>query len=146
MNDQIKLIITHKHPIRVRYADTDKMGFAYNGNYLRYFEIGRTELMRHYNLVYSELEQMGYQLPLLEAHIYYHNAAVYDDLLDVEATLDLNKIGPKVIFEYKIFRNSDLIATGSTIHIFMKADTKKATKPPKVFLEKINLLKNSLIT
>lgn len=137
--------IRFRYPIRIRYADTDKMGFAYNGNYLKFFEIGRTELMRHYDLIYSELEKQGYQLPLLEAHAYYHNAAVYDDLIEIEAALDINRIGPKVIFEYKIYRDNELIAEGSTVHLFMKAETKKACRPPKFFIEKINLVKNSLI-
>lgn len=144
MNNPENQKVSFRYPIRIRYADTDKMGFAYNGNYLRFFEIGRTELMRHYDLVYSELENEGYQLPLLEAHAYYYNAAVYDDLLEVEATLDLGKIGPKIIFEYRIFRKEEIIAEGSTVHLFMKSETKKACRPPKIFLEKINLLKNSL--
>ena len=145
MNNTEQQYIKFRYPIRIRYADTDKMGFAYNGNYLKFFEIGRTELMRHFDLIYSELENEGYQLPLLEAHAYYYNAAVYDDLIEIEAWLDLNKIGPKITFEYKLFRNNDLIAEGSTVHLFMKANTKKACRPPKFFIDKINLVKNSLI-
>jgi conserved hypothetical protein TIGR00051 len=146
MNNSQPLYIRHRYPIRIRYADTDKMGFAYNGNYLKYFEIGRTELMRHFDLIYSELEKAGYQLPLLEAHAYYHKAAFYDDLINIEAALDLNKIGPKIVFEYKLFRENELIAEGSTVHLFMKSDTKKACRPPKFFLDKINLVKNSLLS
>lgn len=145
MNNSEAKYIRYRYPIRIRYADTDKMGFAYNGNYFKYFEIGRTELMRHFDLVYSELENLGYQLPLLEAHAYYYKAALYDDLIEIETALDLNKIGPKIIFEYKIFRENELIAEGSTIHLFMKSDTKKACRPPKIFIEKINLVKNSLL-
>lgn len=145
MNKNEQQYIKFRYPIRIRYADTDKMGFAYNGNYLKFFEIGRTELMRNFNLTYSELENEGYQLPLLEAHAYYYNAAVYDDLIEIEAALDLNKIGSKIVFEYKLYRKEELIAEGSTVHLFMKAETKKACRPPKFFIDKINLVKNSLI-
>ncbi len=145
LNNNSETIISHKYEIRIRYADTDKMGFAYNGNYLRFFEIGRTELMRHFDLVYAELENNCIQLPLIQAHCNYHNAAVYDDKLQIQAELNLDTIGAKFRFNYTISRGDDLIATGFTEHLFMNADTKKATRPPKFFIEQINSLKKSLI-
>ena len=144
-NKNTDTIISHKYDFRIRYADTDKMGFAYNGNYLRFFEIGRTELMRQYNLVYAELENKGIQLPLVQAHCNYHNAAFYDDKLTIQADLNLDTIGAKFRFNYTIFRGDDLIATGFTEHLFMNADTKKAVRPPKFFMNQIKTLKNSLI-
>ena len=60
-------MLTNTTEIRVRYADTDKMQFVYNGKYLEYFEVGRTELLRAAGLAYSEVEKNGYQLPLIEA-------------------------------------------------------------------------------
>ena len=60
-------MLTHTTTIRVRYADTDKMKFVYNGKYLEYFEVGRTEILRQVGLPYSKLESAGYQLPLIEA-------------------------------------------------------------------------------
>ena len=60
-------MLKHTTALRVRYADTDKMQFVYNGKYLEYFEVGRTELLRHVGLPYSEIETAGYQLPLREA-------------------------------------------------------------------------------
>ena len=136
--------IVHHQFVRVIYADTDKMGVVYNGTYFRFFEIGRTELMRHYGLIYSELEKYGYQLPLLEAHANYKNAARYDDYLDIETTLNLNHIGPKVRFDYKILNSDILISEGWTSHIFMKIANQKAVKPPSVFMEKIEQLKHNL--
>ncbi len=133
--------LIHHQLVRVIYADTDKMGFVYNGTYFRFFEIGRTELMRHFGLIYSDLENFGYQLPLLEAHANYRSAAHYDDLLDIETTLDLDNIGPKVRFNYKITNSDLLIADGWTSHIFMKIENQKAVKPPRVFMDRIELLR-----
>jgi len=122
--------------VRVRYADTDKMQFVYNGKYFEYFEVGRTELLRSIGLPYKEIEDKGYQLPLLEAKIIYRNAARYDDLLEIESLVsDLPK--PKIHIYYKIKRQStsEIIAEGYTVHIFMKADTKKAVRPPQFYID-----------
>ena len=82
----------HTTNIRVRYADTDKMGIVYNAEYLVYFEVGRAELMRHYGLPYTKFEEDGYLLPLVESYVQYFSPAHYDDLLQVNAILK---------FEYK---------------------------------------------
>lgn len=129
-------MLKHKATIRVRYADTDKMQFVYNGKFLEYFEVGRTELLRSVGLPYSELENAGYQLPLLEAGIKYHKYATYDDLLDIEATI--SKVNsPKLHIDYRITKTNEeeLIAEGFTDHVFIKVDTKKATRPPKLYTE-----------
>lgn len=129
-------MISHSTEIRVRYADTDKMQFVYNGKYLEYFEVGRTELLRSLGLPYSEVEKSGYQLPLLEAGLKYINPARYDDLLIVTATVK-ELYSPKVHIEYLIRRKDteEIIAEGFTKHIFMKAETKKAVRPPKIYID-----------
>ncbi|MCX7797889.1 MAG: acyl-CoA thioesterase [Melioribacter sp.] len=129
-------MLSHKTEIRVRYADTDKMQFVYNGKYLEYFEVGRTELLRSTGLPYSELEKLGYQLPLIEAFIKYKSPAQYDDILEVEAVVK-ELYSPKVHIEYTIRRKltNELIAEGFTTHIFIKTDTKKAVKPPKIYID-----------
>ncbi len=132
-------MLTNTTEIRVRYADTDKMQFVYNGKYLEYFEVGRTELLRAVGLAYSEVEKNGYQLPLLEAGLKYFNAAVYDDLLLVEATVKELQ-SPKVHIEYSVKRKEtgELIAEGFTTHVFIKVDTKKAVRPPKIYVEALS--------
>ncbi|MBS3944542.1 MAG: acyl-CoA thioesterase [Melioribacter sp.] len=129
-------MISQTSEIRVRYADTDKMQFVYNGKYLEYFEVGRTELLRSLGLPYSEVEKSGYQLPLLEAGVTYKNPAKYDDLLLVKATVK-ELYSPKVHIEYLITRKEteEIIAVGFTTHIFMNAETKKAVRPPKLYIE-----------
>ncbi|MEN8194235.1 MAG: thioesterase family protein [Bacteroidota bacterium] len=132
-------MLKHTTTIRVRYADTDKMQFVYNGKYLEYFEVGRTELLRSAGLPYSEIEKEGYQLPLREANLKYKQPAVYDDLLDIEATLE-KLYSAEVLIKYRIIRQgtNDLIAEGFTSHMFIHEDSKKPTKPPKVYIEKLS--------
>ena len=129
-----QLNIRHITPIRVRYADTDQMGYVYNGNYFEYFEVGRCELMRHYGLPYTILEQMGYFLPLIEAQASYVAPALYDDLLSVEALLNYS-YSPTLRFEYNIFRDKTTIARGYTVHTFLSKATRRPVKPPRVFIE-----------
>ena len=131
-------MVKHTTTIRVRYADTDKMQFVYNGKYLEYFEVGRTELLRHEGLPYSDIENAGYQLPLREAGLVYKQPAVYDDLLNVEARLE-KLYSAEVRILYKITRKGtgDLIAEGFTSHMFIHEDSKKPTKPPKIYIDKL---------
>ncbi|PKL83336.1 MAG: acyl-CoA thioesterase [Ignavibacteriae bacterium HGW-Ignavibacteriae-3] len=129
-------MLKHTTEIRVRYADTDKMQFVYNGKYLEYFEVGRTELLRAAGLAYTEVEKDGYQLPLIEAGIKYLMPASYDDILEINATVK-ELYSPKVHIEYTVKRKGtdELIAEGFTTHLFMKINSKKAVRPPKVYVD-----------
>ena len=131
-------MIKNKFTIRVRYADTDKMQFVYNGKYLEYFEVGRTELLREYGLPYNEIEKMGYQLPLTETNLKFRKPAVYDDLLVIESTVS-ELFTPKVHVDYKIFNkeSGELLVEGFTDHFFIKTETKKACRPPKLYIDKL---------
>ena len=136
-------MFTHTTEIRVRYADTDKMQFVYNGKYLEYFEVGRTELLRATGLSYADVENSGYQLPLIESRVFYKQPAVYDDLLEVQAVL--NELhSPKVHIQYIVRRKitKEIIAEGYTTHIFIKSDTKKAVRPPKIYIDALSPLFN----
>ena len=132
-------MLTHQTEIRVRYADTDQMQFVYNGKYLEYFEIGRTELLRDHGLPYNYLEKQDYLLPVLEAYVRYLNPAYYDDLLIIDSVV---KEMPtlKIHIDYKIVKkdSGEIVAEGFTKHVFMKKETKKVIKPPEFF---INVLK-----
>jgi acyl-CoA thioester hydrolase len=129
-------MLKHTTSIRVRYADTDKMQFVYNGKYLEYFEVGRTELLRSCGLAYSEVEKQGYQLPLIEAGVKYFSPGRYDDVLNIEASVK-ELYTPKVHIEYKITREGtgELISEGFTTHIFINEETKRAVKPPKIYID-----------
>ncbi|MFZ1289674.1 MAG: thioesterase family protein [Melioribacteraceae bacterium] len=129
-------MLSHTTSIRVRYADTDKMQFVYNGKYLEYFEVGRTELLRNCGLAYSELEKVGYQLPLIEAGLKYKSPAHYDDILLITAAIS-ELYSAKVHIEYSVKRDKEdaILVTGFTTHMFIKEDTKKPTKPPQIYID-----------
>ncbi len=129
-------MIIHTTSIRVRYADTDKMQFVYNGKYLEYFEVGRTELFRSINFPYRIIESHGYQLPLIEAGLKYFSPATYDDLLLITATVnELYTAKPKVEYQIVNKETGSLIVEGFTTHVFMKEDTRKAVRPPKFYVD-----------
>jgi acyl-CoA thioester hydrolase len=128
--------VTHRTELRVRYAETDKMKVVYNGNYLTYFEVGRTELLRACGLPYPELEKAGYLLPVLEAFVQYKMSAVYDDVLSIYATYRLERV-PTIRIDYVIKRGQDEIASGYTSHPFVNAETMKPVRPPKMFFDAI---------
>lgn len=131
-------MLSHSTEIRVRYADTDQMQFVYNGKYLEYFEVGRTEMLRHSGLAYTELESAGYQLPLLEALVKYKSAARYDDVLVIKASVKEFPLF-KIHIDYVVTKKDTdiVIAEGYTEHIFMNKEKKKAARPPQFFLDQI---------
>jgi acyl-CoA thioester hydrolase len=115
-------------PHRVTYAETDKMGFVYYGNYLTYFEIGRTELIRSLGRPYRELEDEGYYLPVIEASCKYLKAARYDDLLTIRTAVSECK-GVRLGFKYEILRDNEKLAQGITLHAFVDRQG-KPVRPP----------------
>ena len=122
--------------LRVRYADTDKMGIVYYGKYFEYFEVARTEMLRAYGLPYSEIEAAGYGLPVLEASARYLRGAKYDDLLRITARMRA-VVSPKLAIEYlvQLDETGDLVAQGSTTLVFVLSSTGKPARPPKVYTE-----------
>ena len=130
--------ITNVHPIRVIYGDTDMMGIVYYANYLRYFEAGRTELLRQLNISYKAFEDEGYAMPVAEASIRYRASATYDDLLSLETRI-LKMGGSSLKISYSLTRESDdaLICTGETRHAcVMKAG--KVVRWPNWIREKLD--------
>ena len=103
--------------LRVRYAETDQMGVAWHGQYFAWFEVGRTDLLRHLGCTYRELEEEGLRLPVIEASARYLLPARYDDLLEVRTRL-ATMGGARLVFDYEIRREGtdSPLATGSTAH------------------------------
>jgi acyl-CoA thioester hydrolase len=103
--------------VQVRYAETDKMGVVYYANYLVWFEIGRTDLLRHAGWSYRDMESDGFGLPVVEAHCEYRQSARYDDELEIVTRGTL--LSPvRVQFNYEVVRVVDgvLLASGYTVH------------------------------
>ncbi len=126
-------MITHRTSYRVIYGDTDRMGVAYHANYLRWFEIGRSELFRHLGLTYSEIEERGVFLPVSEVFCKFIFSARYDDLIIIEATID-PAVRAGVKFDYRILLpdGDRLLANGYTKHAFLDARG-KVVRPPGFF-------------
>lgn len=120
--------------VRVRYADTDKMGVVYYARYLEWFEVGRTEMLREIGLPYAEIEETGVGLPVIEAHCEYKNSAQYDDQILIVSMLHcLPKM--KIHIDYEIYNAArQLLAQGYTVHIFWSLDG-RPVRPPKFFLD-----------
>lgn len=124
-------------PIRVRYADTDRMGIVYYGTYPTYFEIARSEFLRLKGLTYRELEESGYFLVVTELSIKYLSPATYDDLLIVRTRIsELRSRGLK--FEYEILKDGKTVVVGYTKHVCVDKNKKPIFLPQKL----IQLLKD----
>ena len=123
----------HRFQFRVRYGDTDQMGMAYYGNYLRWFEVGRAEMMRSLGTTYRDIEAAGIRLPVLEARCRYLQPARYDDLLAVETgVLELGRA--TVRFGYRIVNEErdERLAHGMTEHCFLDP-AGRPVRPPAPF-------------
>ena len=119
--------------VRVRYADTDQMGVVYYANYLIWFEVGRTELLRTLGWSYREMEHAGIGLPVIEASCVYYRPARYDDALDIQTTGTLVS-GVRMQFDYEIVREpaGQLIVRGRTLHAAVNAQGRPARLPSRV--------------
>lgn len=129
--------MTHRTTSRVIYGDTDRMGYAYNGNYFRWFEIGRTEMFRDLGLSYKEIEERGIFLPLSECHAKFTTPAQYDDVIVIETVLDTTVKGG-IKFDYRIYREEGgaLLAQGYTKHACVDKNG-RVVRPPQFIRELI---------
>jgi acyl-CoA thioester hydrolase len=99
--------------IRVRYAETDRMGLLHHANYLVYFEQARTELLRGLGLTYKDMEDQGFFLVLTHAEVRYRSPAYYDDLLTLRATVERTTL-VRIDHCYEVRRGASLLAEGRT--------------------------------
>jgi acyl-CoA thioester hydrolase len=138
VDDKVRFI-EHVSHIRVRYADTDKMGVVYYAKYFEYFEVARTEMLRACGLPYAEIESAGYGLPVLDASARYLKGAKYDDLLRVTATMEA-KPSTRLEISYSVHQDSseELVAEGATTLVFVSSATGKPSRPPAIYLQALN--------
>jgi len=119
--------------LRVRYAETDQMGIVYYANYLVWFEVGRTDLLRLTGWSYREMEADGFALPVVEVHCDYRQSARYDDELEIVTTGAI--VSPvRVKFEYQVVRVADgaTLAGGHTMHASLDTKGKPRRLPDRV--------------
>jgi acyl-CoA thioester hydrolase len=125
----------HQTQIRVRYGETDQMGYCYYGNYAQYLEVARVESLRELGVSYKELEDRGVMLPVSELSISYKFPAKYDDLLTIEATIT-GLSGARILFDYSIHNEQNrLVASAKTTLVFVAKETMKPIVPPAEFIE-----------
>ena len=123
--------------IRVRYGETDQMGYVYYGVYAQYFEVGRVELLRKLGISYKELEQQGYALPVVNFDINYKKAALYDDELTIKTTIKQLPTA-RITFEYETYNPENiLLNTGKVVLVFVDKKSKKPCLTPKIIMRKL---------
>jgi acyl-CoA thioester hydrolase len=119
--------------VRVRYGETDQMGFVYYGYYATYYEVARVESLRQLGLTYKELEDGGVMMPVLENKSKYLAPALYDDELRI-VTVIREKPTVRISFEYEIYNQSGkMIHQGETLLAFVNKGTGKPCRPPEHF-------------
>lgn len=119
--------------VRVRYAETDKMGVVYYANYFVWFEVARADLLRSLGWSYREMEEQGVSLPVIEAHCQYHRSAKYDDELEVRAKGRM--LSPvRMEFTYEVVRGEDqaVAASGRTVHAALDRTGKPCRLPERI--------------
>ncbi len=130
-------MFSHETKVRVRYGETDQMGYAYYGVYASYYEVGRVETLRQLGLSYKEMEERGIMLPVHTFNIIYHKPALYDDELTIKTTIP-GMPGVRIKFNYQCFNaEKELLNEGEIVLVFVNKETKKPCQPPSDFLDSI---------
>lgn len=121
--------------IRVRYGETDQMGYLYYGYYALYYEVGRAEAIRDLGFTYRQLEEMGIMMPVAELHSLYFRPVLYDDLVTVKTILKELPESSKIQFHSELYNEQgQLLNKGVTTLVFVDAKEKKRTNiPPELY-------------
>jgi acyl-CoA thioester hydrolase len=125
----------HETKVRVRYGETDQMGYCYYGNYAQYFEVGRVEALRAFGMSYKELENQGIMLPVSEFSVKYLAPAYYDEELTI-VTKITEVSGARITFEYEINNEKGkIISKAHTVLVFVSKNTMRPISPPDYFIK-----------
>jgi acyl-CoA thioester hydrolase len=128
---------TAENTIRVRYAETDRMGYVYYGNYAAYFESGRVEALRSLGLSYKEMEEQGVMLPVLSFSIKYFKPAFFDDLLTIKTSVKELPSGTRIYFNYQTWKGEVCLNEGETSHVFVRTDNGRPCPIPQSVIDKL---------
>ena len=130
-------MISFETKIRVEYHHTDQMGIVHHSNYVKFFEVARTEWLRAMGITYAEMERRGVMMPIVDVAVKYRNPALYDALISVTAFVDEAPMA-RMTFRYEV-RGEDgrEIATGSTTLGFIDSQTRRPQRAPQWLLEVI---------
>lgn len=132
----------HSTKLRVRYAETDQMGYMYYGNYAQFYEVGRVEMLRSLGMTYKSMEESGIIMPVLELKCKYIKPALYDDEITVKVIMD-KMPSLRIHFRYELFNESnELINTGETTLVFIDIKKNKPCLPSVDFLSRLQVFFN----
>ena len=124
---------TSTSSVRVRYAETDKMGVVYYANYFVWFEVARTDLLRTLGWSYREMELSGVSLPVIEAHCEYVRPARYDDEIEIRTTGQmLSPVRMEFTYEVRLTTDATVAATGRTTHASIDKNGRPCRMPERV--------------
>ncbi len=124
--------------IRVRYGETDAMGYLYYGNYALYYEVGRTDMIRSLGITYKELEAGGLIMPVAEYYTKFIRPALYDDLITVKTILKEWPGDRRITFHSELYNETGkLLNTGRVILAFVDVSTGKTCDMPPVLADKL---------
>jgi acyl-CoA thioester hydrolase len=119
--------------IRVRYGETDQMGYCYYGNYAQYFEVGRVEALRSLGMSYKALEEQGVMLPVSEFSVKYLSPIFYDDLLTVKTEISAIK-GARIYFTYELINEKGIVTSkAETTLVFVDKASMRPRNAPENF-------------
>lgn len=131
-------MLTNKTELKIYYGDTDAGGVVYYANYLKYFEIGRTEILKDNGIEYADMEKKGIIAPVVNVNCDYKGSAKYND--DIIIITSIEKLGnSSITFNYKILRKYDekVLVEGSTVNVLVDIKTKKPIPIPDSMKEKL---------
>jgi acyl-CoA thioester hydrolase len=130
-------MFVHATKIRVRYGETDQMGYMYYGNYAEFYEVGRVEMLRSLGLTYSGMEESGIMMPVLEMKSKYIKPALYDQEITVKVIME-KMPGIKIHFKYEFFNEKEeLIHVGETTLAFIDMKANRPCYPNQDFLDSL---------
>lgn len=130
-------MLSHETHVRVRYAETDQMGYVYHARYLEYLEVGRTDMVRHLGVPYATVEERGILMPVIDLSIKYKQPAYYDNVLRIRTSVP-SMPRASFPFEYEVFNEKDqLILTAELRLAFIDKARNRPVRVPDFIREAI---------
>jgi acyl-CoA thioester hydrolase len=131
-------MFTHETQVRVRYGETDQMGYLYYGNYALYYEVGRAEMIRSLGLSYQVMEkEFGVMMPVMSLQMRFVRPALYDELVTIRTTLRELPTGT-ITFHHELFNEKNKLLNGGSVKLcFVEMATNKTVAPPLYLAEKL---------
>ncbi len=123
-------MFSYETKIRIRYGETDQMGYVYYGNYAEFYEVGRAEMLRSLGMTYKDMEDAGIMMPVLEMHCRYIKPARYDEEISIKIILQ-KMPGVRIVFKYEFYNQAnEFIHEGETTLAFVDMERNRPCLAP----------------